>query len=35
MGQAEIISFDEVRARKQSDARRQELHGRFDQWLDV
>jgi hypothetical protein len=35
MGQAEIISLDEVRARKQCDARRQELHQRFDQWLDT
>ena len=34
MGQAEIISLDEIRARKQYDARRQDLHRRFDQWLD-
>ena len=34
MGCAEIISLPEVRARKQSDALRQQLHARFDQWLD-
>ena len=34
MGQAEIISFDEIRARKQYDTRCQDLHRRFDQWLD-
>ena len=34
MGAAEIISFEEVRARKQWDALRQELHTRFDEWLD-
>jgi hypothetical protein len=34
MGGAEVISFEEVRARKQWDALRQELHTRFDQWLD-
>jgi hypothetical protein len=34
MGAAEIISFEEVRARKQRDALRQELHTRFDEWLD-
>jgi Uncharacterised protein family (UPF0236) len=34
MGAAEIISFEEVRARKQWDALRQELHSRFDEWLD-
>ena len=34
MGAAEIISFEEVRARKQWDALRGQLHTRFDQWLD-
>src|SRR2546428_11565523 len=34
MGAAEIISFEEVRARKQWDALRRQLHARFDQWLD-
>jgi hypothetical protein len=34
MGCAEIISLPEVRARKQWDALRQQLHERFDQWLD-
>ena len=34
MGCAEIISFDEVRARKQWESLRQQLHARFDQWLD-
>jgi uncharacterized protein UPF0236 len=34
MGTAEIISFEEVRARKQWDALRGQLHTRFDQWLD-
>jgi hypothetical protein len=34
MGCAEVISLSEVRARKQWDAMRQELHDRFDQWLD-
>ena len=34
MGQAEIISLSEVRARKQWAALRQQLHDRFDQWLD-
>jgi hypothetical protein len=33
MGQAEVISLDEVRARKQYDARRGQFHARFDQWL--
>ncbi len=33
MGAAEIISFEEVRARKQWEALRQELHTRFDEWL--
>ena len=34
MGYAEVISLDEVRARKQWDDLRQDLHARFDQWLD-
>jgi hypothetical protein len=34
MGCAEVISLSEVRASKQWDAMRQELHARFDQWLD-
>lgn len=35
MGAAEVISFEEVRARKQWDALRHQLHERFDQWLDT
>src|SRR5436853_749159 len=35
MGCAEAISFTEVRASKQWDALRQQLHTRFDQWLDT
>lgn len=35
MGCAEVISLAEVRARKQWDGLRQELHSRFDQWLDA
>ena len=35
MGAAEVISFEEVRARKQWDTRRHQLHARFDQWLDA
>ena len=35
MGAAEVISFEEVRARKQWDALRGQLHIRFDQWLDA
>jgi hypothetical protein len=35
MGTAEVISFEEVRARKQWDALRRQLHTRFDQWLDA
>jgi hypothetical protein len=35
MGAAEVISFDEVRARKQWDTLRHQLHERFDQWLDT
>jgi cyclopropane fatty-acyl-phospholipid synthase-like methyltransferase len=34
MGAAEIISLDEVRARKQWESLRPQLHARFDQWLD-
>src|SRR5437763_16955260 len=34
MGAAEVISFEEVRARKQWEALRYQLHARFDQWLD-
>jgi exonuclease VII large subunit len=34
MGAAEIIAFEEVRASKQWDALRRQLHTRFDQWLD-
>ena len=34
MGAAEIIAFEEVRASKQWDALRGQLHARFDQWLD-
>ena len=34
MGAAEVISFEEVRARKQWDALRGQLHTRFDQWRD-
>src|SRR5712691_7990942 len=35
MGCAEVISLTEVRASKQWDALRQQLHTRFDQWLDT
>lgn len=35
MGAAEVISFEEVRARKQWSTLRQQLHERFDQWLDT
>ena len=35
MGAAEIISLEEVRARKQWDTLRQQLHARFDHWLDT
>jgi hypothetical protein len=35
MGCAEIISLPEVRARKQWDTLRQQLHERFDQWIDT
>jgi hypothetical protein len=33
MGAAEVIAFEEVRARKQWDTLRHQLHERFDQWL--
>jgi Uncharacterised protein family (UPF0236) len=35
MGAAEVISFEEARARKQWNTLRQQLHARFDQWLDT
>jgi len=35
VGCAEVISFDEVHARKQWSILRQQLHERFDQWLDT
>lgn len=35
MGCAQIISLSEVRARKQWDGLRQNLHARFDHWLDA
>jgi hypothetical protein len=35
MGAAEVIAFAEVRARKQWDTLRQQLHARFDHWLDT
>src|SRR5574341_457516 len=35
MGTAEVISFEEVRARKHWSTLRQQLHERFDQWLDT
>jgi hypothetical protein len=35
MGAAEVISFEEVRARKQWSTLRQRLHERFDRWLDA
>ena len=34
MGYAEVISLPEVRARKQWESLRQQLHERFDRWLD-
>src|SRR5687768_9165851 len=34
MGQAEVISLDEVRASQQWASLRQQLHDDFDQWLD-
>lgn len=35
MGCAEIISLSEVRASKQWEVLRHQLHARFDQWLDA
>jgi len=35
VGYAEVISLPEVRASKQWEALRQQLHERFDQWLDA
>jgi hypothetical protein len=35
MGAAEVIAFEEVRARKQWATLRQQLHERFDPWLDT
>jgi hypothetical protein len=35
MGAAEVLAFEEVRARKQWDALRGRLHTRCDQWLDA
>ena len=35
MGAAEVISFDEVRARNHWTMLRQRLHERFDRWLDT
>ena len=35
MSWAEIISFDEVRARQQWDTLCQQLQTRFHQWLDI
>ena len=35
MEAAEVIAFEEVRARKQWDTLRHQLHERFDQWLDT
>ena len=35
MGAAEVISFEEVRARTHWDTLRQQLHARFDHWLDT
>src|SRR5262245_25244842 len=35
MGAAEVIAFEEVRARKQWDTLRHQLHERFDRWLDT
>jgi hypothetical protein len=34
MGAAELISFEEVRASKQWDALRRQLHTPFNPWLD-
>jgi hypothetical protein len=35
MGAAESIAFEDVRARKPWHILRQQLHARFDQWLDT
>ena len=35
MGAAEVIAFEEIRARKQWDTLRHQLHERFDQWLEA
>jgi Transposase len=35
MGAAEVISFEEVRARKHWATLRPQLHERFDQWRDT
>ena len=35
MGAAEVIAFEVARARKQWTTLRQQLHERFDQWLDT
>ena len=35
MGAAEVIAFEEIRARKQWNTLRHQLHERFDQWLDT
>jgi len=35
MGTAEVITFEEVRARKHWDTLRHQLHERFDRWLDT
>ena len=35
MGAAEVIPFEEIRARKHWDTLRQQLHECFDQWLDT
>jgi hypothetical protein len=34
MGYAEVISLEEVRASKQWELLREQLHSRFDPWLD-
>jgi hypothetical protein len=35
MGAAEVIAFEDIRARQPWDTLRQQLHTRFDQWLDT
>ena len=35
MGAAEVIAFEEVRARQPWDTLRQQLQARFDHWLDT